>query len=173
MAKEKRAMANVEQALPRKGPSLVVQIAILLVMTAAAIGMGWLAGARLKGGDAPPAVPAAAENQGEPVPQPENGAVSQEASLPLVALAPITTNLASPANVWIRLEASVLYDSPQPPDMAEHIQQDLLALVRTLKLHQIEGASGYQHLKEDLEERAALRSGGHAKEILIRTLLFE
>jgi len=45
--------------------------------------------------------------------------------------------------------------------------------VRTVKLHQIEGASGYQHLKADLEERAALRSEGHAKQILIRTLLVE
>ena len=91
----------------------------------------------------------------------------------LVQLAPITTNLASPAEVWIRLEASVLYDAPQPPEMTEQIHQDLLALVRTLKMHQIEGASGYQHLKADLEERAAIRSGGHAKQVLIRTLLLE
>ena len=57
--------------------------------------------------------------------------------------------------------------------MAEQIQQDLLAYVRTLKLHQIEGASGYQHLKADLEERAALRSGGHVKQVLVRTMLLE
>jgi len=67
----------------------------------------------------------------------------------------------------------VLYDAPQPPAMTDDIHQDILAMVRTLKLHQIEGASGYQHLKADLEERAAIRSGGHAKQILIRTLLLE
>jgi len=43
--------------------------------------------------------------------------------------------------------------APQPPALTEQIHQDLLALVRTLKMHQIEGASGYQHLKADLEER--------------------
>ena len=50
---------------------------------------------------------------------------------------------------------------------------DFLAFVRTLKLHQIEGASGFQHFKADLEDRAAIRSGGHVKQVLIRTLLFE
>ena len=45
--------------------------------------------------------------------------------------------------------------------------------MRTVKLHQIEGASGFQHLKADLEERAAIRSDGHVKQVLIRTLLFE
>ena len=71
------------------------------------------------------------------------------------------------------MEVSVVYDAPQLPVMAEDIQQDLLAYVRTLKMHQIEGASGYQHLKADLEERASIRSQGHAKQVLIRTLLLE
>ncbi len=57
--------------------------------------------------------------------------------------------------------------------MTEQIHQDLLAYVRTLKLHQIEGASGYQHLKADLDERATLRSGGHVKQVLVRTMLLE
>ncbi|TIS84784.1 MAG: flagellar basal body-associated FliL family protein, partial [Mesorhizobium sp.] len=83
------------------------------------------------------------------------------------------TNLAAPSEIWIRLEASVLYDAPQPQEMTEQIHQDLLAFVRTLKMHQIEGASGYQHLKADLDERAALRSGGHVKQVLIRTMLLE
>jgi len=57
--------------------------------------------------------------------------------------------------------------------MTETIHQDLLAFLRTLKMYQVEGASGYQHLKADLQERAAIRSDGHAKDVLIRTLLFE
>ena len=40
-------------------------------------------------------------------------------------------------------------------------------------MHQIEGASGYQHLKADLDERARIRSDGHVKQVLVRTLLFE
>ena len=164
-------MANVEQVAQRKGPSLVIQLAMLGVMTVAAIGMGWVSGGYLKGTDAPASVPVAPENEGNAEKPAEPG--KQVAGPTLVQLAPITTNLASPAEVWIRLEASVLYDAPQPTEMTEQIHQDLLALVRTLKIHQIEGASGYQHLKADLEERAAIRSGGHAKQVLIRTLLLE
>ena len=63
--------------------------------------------------------------------------------------------------------------SRRTPELPELIHQDLLAYLRTLKLHQIEGASGFQHLKADLEERAAISSGGHVKQLLIRTLLFE
>jgi flagellar FliL protein len=37
----------------------------------------------------------------------------------------------------------------------------------------MEGASGFLHLREDLDERAGIRSGGLAKRILIRTLLLE
>ena len=165
-------MANVEQVEKKKGPSLVVQFAMLMVVTAAAVGMGWLSGGYLKGAGGPVPVPAAPENQGKTE---KPAATGQEAAAgpTLVQLAPITTNLASPADVWIRVEASVVYDAPQPQAMTEEIHQDLLALVRTLKMHQIEGASGYQHLKADLEERAAIRSGGHAKQILIRTMLLE
>ncbi|MDX8446991.1 flagellar basal body-associated FliL family protein [Mesorhizobium captivum] len=163
-------MANVEQAQPKKGPSLVVQLAMLLAMTGAAIGLGWVSGGYLKQGEAPAPVPAAPENAGTA----EKTEADKAAPGPtVVQLAPITTNLASPSEVWIRLEASLLYDAPQPPEMTEQIQQDLLAYVRTLKMHQIEGASGYQHLKADLDERAALRSGGHVKQVLIRTMLLE
>jgi len=163
-------MANVEQVPSRKGPSLAVQGAMLLVVTAAAIGMGWMSGGYLKGAGGPVPVPAAPENEGK-VAQPD--ASEPSAGPTLVVLAPITTNIASPADTWIRMEVSVVYDAPQPPAMANDIHQDLLAFVRTLKMHQIEGASGYQHLKADLEERASIRSQGHAKQVLIRTLLVE
>ena len=164
-------MANLEQVQPKKGPSMVIQLAMLLAMTGAAVGMGWLSGGYLKQGETPAPVPAAPENAGTAEKLAEGG--KAVAGPTLVPLAAITTNLASPSDVWIRLETSLLYDAPQPPEMAEQIQQDLLAYVRTLKLHQIEGASGYQHLKADLEERAALRSGGHAKQVLVRTMLLE
>ncbi|TPJ53318.1 MULTISPECIES: flagellar basal body-associated FliL family protein [unclassified Mesorhizobium] len=164
-------MASVEQVPSRKGPSLAVQGAMLLLVTAAAIGMGWLSGGYLKGVGPPASVPVAPENEGK-VPKPAD-AQEPGTGPSLVALAPITTNIASPAETWIRMEVSVVYDAPQPPAMSDEIHQDLLAFVRTLKMHQIEGASGYQHLKADIEERASIRSQGHAKQVLIRTLLLE
>lgn len=165
-------MANVEQVQPRKGPSLVIQLAMLVLMTGAAIGMGWVSGGYLKQGEKPAPVPAAPENAGTSEKTAEGGKPAPGGPT-VVQLATMTTNLASPNDVWIRLEVSVLYDTPQPPEMTEQVHQDLLAFIRTLKMHQIEGASGYQHLKADLDERAALRSGGHAKQVLIRTMLLE
>ena len=89
-------------------------------------------------------------------------------------LPPITTNLAAPSDIWVRMEVSDrARRAAGRPELADTIQQDLLAFVRTVKMHQIEGASGFRHLKEDLEERAAIRSDGHVKQVLIRTLLFE
>lgn len=165
-------MATVEEAPSKNGPSTVVQVAMLVAMTIAALGIGWLSGSYLKSSEAPPSVKPATERV-----EAEKAAASKshepDAAALLVELAPITTNLASPDTVWVRLDASIVFDAPQPPEMTRAVHQDLLAFVRTLKLHQIEGASGYQHLKADLQERASIRSDGHVKDVLIRTLLFE
>lgn len=178
MAKGRAVVATVEEspAAP-KGPSLVVQLAIFVAMTVAALGTGWFSGSYLKSSQAPASV-APAEGNETDAPKAETKNKNGEAADPnagplLVQLAPITTGLASPANVWVRLDASIVLDGPQPPELAEAVHQDLVAYLRTLKLHQIEGASGYQHLRADLQERAAIRSDGHVKNVLIRTLLFE
>ena len=163
------AMANVEEVQPRKGPSLVVQAGMLGFVTIAAIGVGWLSGAYLKGQEEPARPPAEAAAQ----PAPGQETADTAPGSVLVQLAPIVTNLAAPTEVWVRLEASLVLDEAQSQELSEQIHQDLLAYLRTLKMHQVEGASGYLHLKADLRERAAIRSGGHVKDVLIRTLLFE
>jgi len=71
------------------------------------------------------------------------------------------------------MEVSIVLDEPRDPDLPGIIQQDLLSYLRTVKMHEVEGASGFRHLRENLEERAAIRSDGHVKQVLIRTLLFE
>jgi flagellar FliL protein len=45
--------------------------------------------------------------------------------------------------------------------------------MRTLSEAQIGGASGLQHLREDLNERAAIRSGGLVRELIIQTLVVQ
>lgn len=172
MAKGRAAVATMEDTPASKGPSLVVQGAIFVAMTVAALGIGWFAGSYLKGSEAPPSVPAAEASQGQAAPAKDSDADPNTGPL-LVPIAPMTTNLASPASIWVRLDASLVLDTPQPPDLVEAVHQDLLAYLRTLKMHQIEGASGYQHLRADLNERAAIRSDGHVREVLVRTLLFE
>lgn len=152
------------------GPSLVVQIAVLLAITAAAIGLGWLSGQYLNSqAEAQKAALAAQAPEGTAA-EGEHAPAARELE---VLLPPITTNLAAPTTVWVRLEASIVLDEPQPATLADDIHQDLLSFLRTVRLHQVEGASGFQHLKADLEERARIRSDGHVKQVLIRTLIFE
>jgi flagellar FliL protein len=172
----KRAMADTADALPQKtGPSLVVQLGALVLMTAAAAGMGWVSGGFLTGGttasEAAAHAAAGAHDAGD-AGEGGHGAESP-ASERVIPLAAITTNLAAPSDVWVRMEASIVLDEPQGEELPGIIQQDFLAYLRTVKMHQIEGASGLRHLRENLEERAAIRSGGHVKRVLMKTLLFE
>lgn len=175
---------------PKAGPSFIIQIAVLLVMTVAAIGIGWFSGSYLnsttpQGAKAEESAAAAThgeaagghgESSGHGDDKSEgHGEEAEGSGNPLVLnLATITTNLAAPSDTWLRLELSVVLDQPsEDPMLADTIHQDLLAFMRTVKMHQIEGASGFQHLKADLAERAAIRTDGHVKAVLIRTLLFE
>ncbi|MGB3387257.1 MAG: flagellar basal body-associated FliL family protein [Pseudaminobacter sp.] len=151
------------------GPSLPIQIAVLLGITAAAIGLGWFSGQYLNS-------QAAADKAALAAQTPEGAEDGKHAPTERdteVLLPPITTNLAAPTTTWVRLEASIVLDEPQEATLADEIHQDLLAYLRTVRLHQVEGASGFQHLKADLTERARIRSEGHVKQVLIRTLIFE
>ena len=88
-------------------------------------------------------------------------------------LTPILTNLAHPSTMWVRAELSLLSRQPLAPGDAELVAQDLLAFLRTVRLDQVEGPSGFLTLREELDERAAIRTDGRATRVLVRTLLFE
>lgn len=92
------------------------------------------------------------------------------------SLEPIITNLHASGDAWIRIEASILFnrgDVVNPAAMAAEIKQDVLAYARTLTLRQLEGASGLQHLREDLNERAHLRSDGRVRELILETVVVQ
>lgn len=102
--------------------------------------------------------------------------VSLEANSRLFDLPAIVTNLGSPQETWIRLEASLLFDpkaAPQPEALGAEIAGDILAFLRTTSLSQIQGAAGLQNLRDDLNERVAIRSGGSVKQLVIRTLVVQ
>ncbi|MCC6206313.1 MAG: flagellar basal body-associated FliL family protein [Hyphomicrobiales bacterium] len=176
------AVTTLDQAPPpaKKGPSLIIQIAVLLVLTGVAVGGGWFTGNYMRGEQAGEAAPAAGDHAAssghgaaEAGGHGETSA-SGEGQPTIIPMAAITTNLAQPSNTWVRMEISLVFDkAPQNPELPDIIHQDFLTFVRTLKLHQIEGPSGFLHLRADLEERAQLRSDGAVKRILIRTLLLE
>jgi len=91
-------------------------------------------------------------------------------------LPPIVTNLGAPQDTWIRLEASIVFDPKvlvHPEAAAGKIGDDALAYLRTVTLKQLEGPVGLQSLREDLNERAATRSEGKVRELVIRTLVVQ
>lgn len=168
----------------KKGGSVASTIAALLVLTGAAGGGGWLLGSLI--GDqmttdnqraseplSPIEAMAAREKN-----QKKDDEADDEPDVPPVApqtltLAPITTNLSYPSDSWVRVEVALVFDTAPDPVMAETIHQDVMAYMRTVSLQQIEGPRGFQHLREDLSERAAIRSDGQVSNILFRTFLIE
>lgn len=168
------AATAAESAPQAKGPSLVVQVAVLLAMTVLAAGMGF--GAVHMLGIAPGAAPAESSHTAAPKAKKpaDDGLPEEPVTHPnSVLLAPLTVSLASPSSTWIRLELSLVFAGTPDPVLADTIHQDLMAFLRTLKLHQIEGPSGFQHLRADLDDRVRIRSEGKVTGVLLRTLLFE
>lgn len=156
---------------------MMVQIGVLLSLTVAAAGIGWLSGTFLDNGQgaktehAAPTEKGAAGHEGGDAGSHEAAPAAQSNVVDIPA---ITTNLAVPDTIWMRLELSLVFDRPpEDPELVNLIHQDLMAYIRTVKLMQIEGPSGYQYLKSDLLERAAIRSKGLVKNILVRTMLVE
>jgi len=167
-------MSAVEQAAPGKsGPSFIIQIAVLLVLTLAALGMGWGGGRYLISPRPTDKTTSQLPEKAKDTKSGQKKASQGGKDENVVAIEPIITNLAAPSTVWVRLELSLVFDGPADQAVARAIDQDILAYIRTVKLAEVEGPSGFQHLREDLEERASVRSGGRVKKILIGTLLFE
>lgn len=89
-------------------------------------------------------------------------------------LPPLITNLAEPQKAEIRLQASIVYSKKAVQDptlLTAQLSEDFIAYLKTLSMAQLQGASGLQNLREDLGERAAIRSQGKVREVIIEALI--
>jgi flagellar protein FliL len=94
----------------------------------------------------------------------------------IVDLPPIVTNLGAPQDTWVRLEGSIIFDPrtlPHPEAVAGQIGDHILAYLRTVSLRQLEGPIGLENIRQDLNERAAIRSDGKVRAFVIRTLVVQ
>jgi flagellar protein FliL len=94
----------------------------------------------------------------------------------ILDLPPVVTNLGAPADAFIRVEASIVFDAkatPHPEVLAAEIATDELAYLRTLSLPEIQGPIGLANLRQDLSDRAITRSGGKVSEYILRTLVVQ
>jgi flagellar FliL protein len=92
-----------------------------------------------------------------------------------IALPTIFTNLADPVDSYLRLEGFIVVE-PGYSDgklLAAKVSEDMIALLKTVGLSQLQGASGLSHLREDINDRVKIRSEGKASELIINTLVIE
>ena len=68
-------------------------------------------------------------------PAKEAEARSLPENLTVVDIPAVTTNLPIPTDTWIRLEVSLVFDGSDDEMLSQEIQQDILAYLRTVKLH--------------------------------------
>ena len=93
-----------------------------------------------------------------------------------IDMPPIVTNIASPAETWVRLEASIVFDPkllPHPDVVAAEIATDELAYLRTVSVQELQGPIGLENIRQDLRDRAFVRSGGKVTELLLKTLVLQ
>jgi flagellar FliL protein len=91
-------------------------------------------------------------------------------------LPPIITNLDQTSDTWVRLQAAIVFDpaSIEKPDvLVTEIASDILGFMQTLTVSQLSGSSGLQHLREDLNDRALVRSDGRIQELVIESLVVQ
>ena len=93
----------------------------------------------------------------------------------LVPLVPVVANLAEPKDAWIRVEASILVDGEIVgiEVLAARLAEDFVAYLRTTTLSQFEGASGFENLRDDLVDRAAIRDQQIIKDVIIHGVVIE
>lgn len=149
----------------KKGESMLSVLIAFVFVSICAGGIGFVSGAYsrtlLAGDQSKPAALSPARTSAE--------------DFQVVTLPSIVTNLGGNEGGWVRLELVVLVEGKKAvqADLAARLAQDTTALLRTLSLRQISGASGFQHLREELMDRMKTRSADRVREIMIQSLVVE
>ena len=153
------------------GPSLMVFIAAMALLTLIAVGAGCMVGMKLVG-----QIKTGVEEKPKPKAEERPLETRHMGDASMRDLSPIVTNLAAPADAMIRLQASIVFESktlPHPEVIAAEVTEDIVSYLRTVSVPQIEGASGLQHLRDDLNERASIRSDKKVREVIIQSLVVQ
>lgn len=152
---------------------LMPTIGAVALLSVTAIGGGAGVGLLLGGGEKPVPVAVAGTQAAKASAKPAE--TDPRGPTVLLKLPPVVTNVSSPPKVLLRVEASIVFhekEVEEPEILAAEIQSDMLVFLRTLELPQVEGARGLLHLREDLTERAQLRSPA-IEDLLIQSLVVQ
>lgn len=151
-----------------KSSGMMGFLIVLVLLTVVAGGVGFLGGHKLRRSVAVPA-------SSEPPPPMAEAKIEKPSTTQVLSLPAVVTNLAGEGGSWVRLEAAVIIgdDKPVGAAFAGELAETVTALLRTLTLHQIAGASGFMHLREEILDRLKMRSKGRVSEITIHGLVIE
>ncbi|WP_298356112.1 flagellar basal body-associated FliL family protein [Rhodoblastus sp.] len=166
------------EAAPRAmgGMSLAENAIAFAAAALVAAGIGGAQGYLSANGTAPPPDRGSVAKSGDGAGSRDGGKAALMGEMGSMDLPPVVTNLASPSDVWLRLEATLLFEGktlPHGEALASEISGDILAFLRTESLAQIQGVAGLEHLRQDLNDRAAIRSEGKVRELIIRSLVVQ
>lgn len=173
--------------------NFVTTAVVALLLTLVGAGVGFAVGVLLKGEDAPAERPtpsaaksvSEAETHGSPQAEEQNSAAGEEETeepeppldtMKVVPIPPILTTLAEPKGKWIRLEGSVLVLPAGERSLeliAEESGERILTYLRTVRLEQIDSASGLLTIRDDLDEMLKSLSNGEVRGVLIHGLVLE
>lgn len=176
-------MADKKKETGKASP--LMGIAVIFLLTLIGAGAGFAVGSTL-GLARPPAeikkATAAEPARGEHTPDAAaNGAApppveEEPAAMTVAAFPPILTNLAEPKETWVRLEGSLLMkkETEEPAELLiERADENLVTYLRTVKLKDIEGPTGFLHFRADLNDLVSQLSGGQVKEVIVHSVVLE
>ncbi|MDQ0326303.1 flagellar FliL protein [Rhodopseudomonas julia] len=159
-----------EEAKPKKKGSFLIGLLGVLAVTVIAGGAGAGIGIYLAG-----AIEATVTEKLKEKPK-EEPQLLYSGDMVLQPVGPVVVNVADPADVWVRLETAIVFPNgalENPEVTAGEIREDIMAFVRTMPLSQFQGPSALQHLRDDLNDRAAVRTNGKVSELIIETMVVQ
>ncbi|MDQ0317598.1 flagellar basal body-associated FliL family protein [Amorphus orientalis] len=153
----------------KKGGGTIIAVVLLTLL---AIGAG--GGIGIKVASSVEEAVTSREEANEPVVQASQ--LKYSGDMVLLSLDPVIINLAAPSDTWMRLETAIVFPNgalENPQIAAAQIAQDIAAYGRTLSLSQLQGPSALQYLRDDLNERAIVRTGGKVSELVVKTMVLQ
>jgi len=159
-------MSDITLGSSRQQVSSKQWLMVLVLFSFVAVGGGAMLGLFLSASMKP-----GSEKESEVAP----AANASRTTMTVRELSPIITNLSS-SEVWVRLHVAIIYEAgsiPTPEVLATDLSADILGFMQTLTIAQLSGASGLQHLREDLNDRAIIRSDGKIRELVIESLVVQ
>jgi flagellar protein FliL len=171
--KDKESLVEGEKPVKPAKSSIMAVILPVLLLSLIAAGGGF-AVATVLGSQPAPVTEAAATGEAT-----EPGVASGEyggTGTIVRQLAPIITNLSSPKDTWIRLEVAIVINPEAQADqdmVAVRSSDQILTMLRTVTLSQIEGPSAFLHFKEDINDLLRENSEHKVQQVLISSMVVE